>query len=330
MYRAILIPVLLLLLSVPVFGQTRPAPPSPPPPAPGGTIRPRLSDSATGYVDNAIVGRQIRFRFDAGYGIDSPDRAEFFYAKCGCFRFLPSDDPRFDPNAPGPGSPGDVETNLNYQEFRLDTEFPVHDRVSLTAEIPVRSIDPKVIDRASGIGDIRVGFKAAAFASEDLYLTAQLRTYIPSGNARRGLGTNHASLEPALLYHQKFAGQRTALAGQLGLWHPIKGSAGVPTSSPDRFSGNVLIYGFGGSYDAVDTPRLRIAPVVEFVGWRVLGGFQTTNGPLRADGTHIVNIKIGARLDTGGPGSFYAGYGHALTNARWYEDVVRVEYRIAF
>jgi len=51
---------------------------------------------------------------------------------------------------------------------------------------------------------------------------------------------------------------------------------------------------------------------------------------LRTDGTNIVNIKIGARLDTGALGSIYAGYGHALTSARWYEDVVRVEYHIAF
>ncbi len=331
MYRAIVIPILLSLLSPATFGQTRTQLPPPPPPPASSEVRPRLSDSATGYIDNAIVGSQFRVRLDAGYGVNSPDRAEFFYAKCGCFRFLPINNPAFDPNAPGPGGPGQIETNINYQEFWLDTEFAVNKRASVFTELPVRSIDPTVVPRATGIGDFRFGFKGAAVASENLYLTGQLRTYVPSGNAREGLGTNHWSIEPGLLYHQRFSSEGVSFAGQLQYWHPISGSAGVPTSSSEHFAGNVLIYGFGGSYEAIDKPRLRVVPVVELVGWRVLGGFQTTsNGPESADGVNIVNIKIGVRLDTGGPGSFYLGYGHAITNAVWYENIVRTEYRIAF
>ncbi len=54
--------------------------------APAAKPRPRMEGSATGYIDNAIVGSQIRFRFDAAFGFQDPDRAEFFYAKCGCYR----------------------------------------------------------------------------------------------------------------------------------------------------------------------------------------------------------------------------------------------------
>src|SRR5262245_1390512 len=138
MYRTIVLSVLLLLPRL-TFGPTRQEPTRP---SPAGTtiVRPRLADSATGYIDNAIIGQQIRIRFDAGYDINSPDRAEFFYAKCGCFRFLSPNNPNFDPNAPGPGStPTQAETNLNYQEYTFDGEFMVHNRVSVFGEFPIRS-----------------------------------------------------------------------------------------------------------------------------------------------------------------------------------------------
>ena len=72
---------------------------------------------------------------------------------------------------------------------------------------------------------------------------------------------------------------------------------------------------------------LRIAPIVELVGWHVQGGFQTP--PADASGTNIVNLKIGVRFVVDS-GSFYAGYGRALTDAVWYTDIVRFEYRYSF
>jgi hypothetical protein len=328
MYRGVLIPILFSLFPASVFAQTRQQQPPPPPTPPPGEVRPRLSDSATGYIDNAIVGSRFRVRFDAGYGINAPDRAEFFYGKCGCYRFA-TGTPNYDPNAPGPGVKDQSETNINFQEFWLDPELRVNRRASVFAEVPVVSIDPTLVPKAAGIGDVRLGFKGSAVARENLFLTGQFRTYAPSGNAREGLGTNHWSIEPGLLYYQSFSSERIALAGQFEFWHPINGSAGLPTSSSQHFAGNVVTYGFGGSYEVIDKPRFRAIPVVELVGWRVLGGFQTL-GAKSADGVNIVNIKIGARLETGGPGSFYVGYGHALTNAVWYENIVRTEYRIGF
>jgi hypothetical protein len=41
--------------------------------------------SNVGYIDSAIIWSQLRMRFDAGYGVNAPDRAEFFYPKCKCF-----------------------------------------------------------------------------------------------------------------------------------------------------------------------------------------------------------------------------------------------------
>ncbi len=60
-------------------------------------------------------------------------------------------------------------------------------------------------------------------ASSRHYLTAQLLSYFPSGDSRSGLGTNHYSLEPALLYYQRLS-ERFEIEGELGGWLPIGGS----------------------------------------------------------------------------------------------------------
>ena len=48
-----------------------------------------------------------------------------------------------------------------------------------------------------------------------------------------------------------------------------------------------------------------------------------------ASGVNIVNLKIGGRVSFDS-GSLYFGYGHALTDAVWYDNIVRLEYRYSF
>src|SRR5712691_10474992 len=62
----------------------------------------RRRGSMVGYVDDATLETQIRVRFDVGLHDRRPDRAEFFYAKCGCYRQL-AGNAAYDPTAPGPG-----------------------------------------------------------------------------------------------------------------------------------------------------------------------------------------------------------------------------------
>jgi hypothetical protein len=47
-----------------------------------------------------------------------------------------------------------------------------------------------------------------------------------------------------------------------------------------------------------------------------------------ADGTNIVNVKLGGRFGVRASDAIYVGYGTALTDAHWYDDVFRVEYRL--
>src|SRR4029079_4102921 len=97
--------------------------------------RPRMAGSSTGYIDEAIVGSEIRFRFDADFDLRNPDRAEFFYAKCGCYR---NGSPPLDANAPGPGT--GIAKSVNLQELQLHLEYAPNRRISVFVETPVRFI----------------------------------------------------------------------------------------------------------------------------------------------------------------------------------------------
>lgn len=304
--------------------------------------KPPLSGSTTGYVENAFVGSQIRLRFDAGFGIETPDRAEFFYAKCGCYRLA-----GIDPEAPGPVGvlpPGAnpattklIENNLGYQEFQVYTEFAPHQRFSLFADVPVRSLSPSIIPDATGLGDIHAGVKLGLIASDTRALTFQFRSYFPTGDSEKGLGTAHASAEFTLLYHDLVA-QRVSIGAELGTWHPINGSSAVPVAADGHFSGNVVRWGVGAGVNLGTRPDFGFAPVVELVGWRVLSGYEsvTPDGtPAHlsipsAEGTTIVNLKLGGRFTFNGRHSVYAGYGFPLTESDWYNDIFRLEYRFAF
>jgi hypothetical protein len=297
--------------------------------------RPIIDASMVGYIDNAIVGSEARIRFDAAFNDAFPDRAEFVYAKCGCNGN----------GAPGPGTVGHIPKNVNFQILSFMGEYAVNRRFSAFVQIPFRWIQPQGIrptkitavppafPNGAGISDVQAGLKFAMLASSRHYLTAQLLSYFPSGDSRSGLGTNHYSLEPALLYYQRLS-DRFEIEGELGGWLPIGGSAGAPTTSPQGFAGNLFFYGIGPSYRLINGEGFRLAPVIELVGWNVTGGQQTGSATSTrqssASGINIVNLKIGARMGFGGHSSLYVGYGKALTSADWYDQIVRVEYRYSF
>lgn len=307
-----------------------PVPPATERPKPPTPLEPRRRGSLVGYIADATIESQVRVRFDAGFHNNVPDRAEFFYGQCGC---------NFS-GAPGPGGigAGDLVTDLNFQQLTVDGQYAVNSRVAVFAALPFRFVQPQSFlgetlkpalphsfQNESGLSDIRAGAKVAIVSTDATVLTAQGQWYFQSGDSRKGLGTNHASIEPALLLYQRLS-DRLALESQIGDWHPIDGSQFGGKS----YAGDVFFYGIGPSFELVSNDHVRFAPVLELVGWHVLGGQQQAAGTLgSAEGTNIVNLKIGART-TIGRYSWYVGYGRALTDAVWYSDIVRVEYRYSF
>ncbi len=271
-----------------------------------------------GYIDIAAPRTQFRLRYDSFYGDNRPDRAEFFYPKCGCFKIA-----GLDPNAKGPPLP---ETRVDAQELSAYVEYAATERLSGFIEAPVRWINPVDNANASGFSDLNFGLKYAVLYSAEQVLTVQVRAFAPTGDAFKGLGTDDWRLEPALLYERQLSSRMALLA---------EFRDNIPIDANTDFAGSVLRYGLGVSYLAYDGPTVRVAPILEFVGWTVLDGKEFSpdlgdGGVKDAAGDTIVNVKFGGRFLFGEHADFYVGYGRALTGTVWYKDIVRAEFRLRF
>jgi hypothetical protein len=331
------LPLPAAFVSAAVQQPTAQQPAAPPRPATRPTTT-RRRGSMVGYIDDATIESRVRVRFDSALENTVPDRAEFFYAKCGGYADLPPGNPAHDGDAPGP-RPG-AATELNFQQLEFRGEYAFNTIMSAFVQLPVRWLEPQAFDPStippgdtafgnqSGLSDMRAGFKAGFAPAEHHTVTAQAQFFFPTGEASKGLGTDHASIEPAVLYNWQ-ATDIVTVESQFAVWLPFGGSAGVPTSVDDDFSGRVLTWGVGSGVNVYRRTDFEVGPVVELVGWRVLSGFQTA-APADASDTNIVNLKIGGRATLDATHSVYVGWGKALTDATWYDDIWRFEYRFAF
>jgi len=262
-----------------------------------------IDASMVGYIDDATVGSQVRVRFDAGFNDPHPDRAEYFYAGT---------------SGPQPATAA-IQRTLNFQQLYLSGEYAPVRRFSASVEIPFRRIQPFFYPSATltpdlfnegGISDVQAALKFAAFASDSSRLTLQFGASFPSGNGAIGLGTNHYSIEPMLLYYRRLA-DRAAIEAEAGNSHPIGGTIYTPNTAPatpQGFAGDVFMYGVGPSYRLVDRDTFYVTPVVELVAWHVFGGLETNKGQVQsADGANVVNTRLGARMGFHNGSSIYGG-----------------------
>jgi hypothetical protein len=315
---------------------------SAPPPKPSKTPpekikRTSIDPSMVGYIEDAIVTSEVRFRFDAAIHDDTPDRAEFFYAKCGCYRGLPAPtaaNPTLpgDPNSPGPGT--GIPNYVNFQQLYFYGEYAVVPKISVFTQIPVRFLQAKSTPGAppgftnnAGFGDMFFGVKYAPWMSPTHSLTFRFLLNAPTGNARNGLGTNHVSIEPSLLYYQQLSG-RMAVEAEVGDTHPLSSSGANPLTAPYGFAGDVFFYGVGPSYRFINDEKFGLAGVLELVAWNVRSGQAT--GRTNTYGVNMANLKVGPRMSFGNRQSLYIGYGIALTSQNWYREIFRTEYRYTF
>jgi hypothetical protein len=148
---------------------------------------------------------------------------------------------------------------------------------------------------------------------------------VPTGDADRRLGTDHVSLEPALLAFRRLS-DRLRIETELRYWQPIGGT---------DFAGSIIRYGLGLSWGERPPCNAWINPVAEVVGWTVLYGKESIFPPLppvtaNAAGDTIVNVKLGLRAGMGNRWDAYVGYGRPLTGEVWYQDIYRLELRLLF
>jgi hypothetical protein len=275
-----------------------------------GTSGPRVTDGSVGYIDPAIPGDVFRLRFDAANDDRRPTRAEFFY-------------PKTQPLGPGLPMP---ERSVDFEELSAYLELAASERFSGFINVPVRFLQPELNAHHAGISDLDTGVRFAFLRSDDLVATFQFRTYVPTGDSHRGLGTDHVSLEPAFLLYERLT-ERLALESELRLWTPIGGT---------DFAGNIIRYGVGAHYDLFCIEHCTFTPVAELVGWTVLDGKESVLPPSGvpfahdAAGETIVTIKLGLRVKFSDRADLYGGYGRPLTGDRWYENIARVELRLFF
>lgn len=288
----------------------------------GADVGPDGGRNGGGYIENAVPNSQLRLRFDSGYGNNRPDRGNFFYAKCGCFR------PQRD--AIGPPLPA---RNVDYQELVASAEYAFSNRFSAFVDLPTRFINPELNVNDAGLGDIAFGTKYAVVYGSDRVVSLFLRFVAPSGQISTGLGSGQWFIEPGILFFQQMSPDWQVF-GELRYTAPL----GFRTD----FSGTMFRYGIGTSYTVARGSWGYVAPVVEMVGWTVTSGKELnpdSGAAVGAAGDTIVNLKVGMRLGLGSPmpgaayqtrSDLYIGYGRALTGEVWYKDLLRLEFRRSF
>jgi hypothetical protein len=262
--------------------------------------------NAAFFVDGARPITHMRIRWDSGLDLTRPDRAEFFWAKIGG------------------GGPGLAESGVRYNDVSLYTETAAGN-FAFFVDIPYRTLEAEVNNDTSGFGDINLGTKALLFDCELLQVTFQFRTYLPAGNAGKGLGTGHVSLEPSLLFAVKLA-RDAYLQAQVSEWIPIGGDA--------AYAGAVLHYHFSLNY-----VLWRFLPDVPLIGTLEMNGYSFQDGlftdPVlgpfqRASGETYVSLGPGLRLVVCDKLDIGVGTAFDVTDRGGPEQIYRTEFRWRF
>ena len=293
-----------------------------------------IADAAF-FVAGTRPVTQQRMRWDAGYNLLFPDRAEFFWAR--------ADGQGRGPNVSKPGgtaipgapsvpdaggsatkSPFKGEKSLRYNELSMYTEAATG-LIGVFTEIPYRSIDPELANHAAGFGDITVGTKTLLFDCELLQIAFQFSTMIPAGDTGKGLGNGHVSLEPSLLFTVKLHAD-TYLQTQLSEWIPI---AGDPA-----YAGAIFHY-----HTSLNQVICKILPDVPLIATFEVNGWMFQDGAFtdpilgsfhKASLYSYVSLGSGLRLAICDKIDFGVGAAFAVTDQHFAEQLFRSEFRWRF
>jgi hypothetical protein len=264
------------------------------------------------FVTAARPHSHQRLRWDAGYGLIQPDRAEYFWA-------------RADGSGRGPRPPAGqrAETALDYHELVWSIETAT-DRVGAVFEVPYRSLEGDTTGHAAGFSDMKVGAKTLLFDCELLQIATQFLTYIPVGASTKGLGAGHVSLEPSLLLTLKLASE-AYFQGQVAEWIPLGGDP--------SYSGALLHYHTGVNFLLWEMARdVELIGTIELSGWSFQDGLYTdpVAGSRKGSGTTYLQLGPGVRLVICERIDFGLGAGFAVTQPHGPEQLYRSELRIHY
>lgn len=189
----------------------------------------------------------------------------------------------------------------------------------------------------SGFGDIIIGTKAMLLDCDCIQITFGFKTYLPTGNFLKGLGTGHVSLEPSLIFGLPLC-QGCFLQMQHAYWIPVGGD---PLYESDVYHGHYAI-----NHDLwCPCPGLKLVGTMELNHWVVFNGNYTepeflitvpgVNGgrasPVaQPGGASIISVGPGVRFVICDKIDFGVGSAFAVTGQHWADQLVRAEFRWRF
>jgi hypothetical protein len=261
---------------------------------------------ATFEIDASQPFSNVRARYDAAYGLDTPDRAEWFWAKSG----------------KGPVSGGE---RVNYQDLRFYSEVGGKS-FSAIVDLPLRSLDPEINGNTTGFGDMVAGTKTVMVDGRYWQITQVFRTYINTGSVKKGLGTGHVALEPGVLARYKWTDD-TYIHGELKYLFPV--------GADPKFAGQVLRYGIGLTQLCYDTDTFALIHSAELSFMTFEDGQKTTVAGTRdVDGETVGTGLYGLRCVLGPAGDlglFEVGAaGGVGMGTNWIEGLLRLEARWSY
>jgi hypothetical protein len=267
--------------------------------------------NAAFFVDQVRPKTQLRLGADVGWDVRFPDKAELFWARIG---------------GRGPALQNGVgERSVDYCEGYLYMEGAV-DRFGLFVQLPYRQVTPETYPGGSALGDMSVGTKSLLLDCELMQFTFQFRTYIPTGNPRKGVGTGHTSLEPSVLTAIKIT-ESTYSQCQLAWLGAVGGDSG--------FQGSLITLGLSLNQMLWDCGKdLQWIGTLEGNAFWITDGLYTdpltgTALPANELGT-MVNVGAGTRFVFCKTIDFGVGVSFAVTDERLVGQLLRTEFRWRF
>jgi hypothetical protein len=261
-------------------------------------------------IDASQPNNYTMLRWDSGFGLQTPDRAEYFWS-------MPGKGPPISPTYPN---------SINYQELRFVNEI-ANQVMSVQTEIPLRLLEPFTGRSSSGIGDMKIATKARLINGKRWQVTQIFRTYVPIGSSTTGMGTGHVSLEPGALVRYEIK-PNTYVHSEVKYWIPIAADIG--------FASNVLTTGVGISHVLYESNNFAIIPDVEFVDYNFLSGQKTYNFvAVPSGGENAYNIVTGARIVVGPKGDlglFELGISNTtgVGRDRYVDDLLRIDFKFIY
>ncbi len=272
-----------------------------------------IADSAF-FVDGARPNNNTRFRWDYGDHLTYPDRGEFFWARA---------------DGKGKGPKAALTTvkavpYLDYHELSIVSEIAAGP-ASAAISLPYRSVSASPFGNDSaGFADMTITAKSLLVDSELFLCALQFRTFIPTGNFGKGLGTGHVSLEPGLLFGLRLTPE-TYLQGQVLEWIPI---AGDPS-----YAGAALLWGVSANHLLWQPVKdVQLIGTLELNGTSFQDGLYTDPvlGPQKLSGQNALSLGNGYRIFFCNTFDVGAAIDFGITGKYMVRDQLRFEMRFRY